>query len=120
MHRTQGTCEMYTPLEKTQLSRSSDPQTWKTHFNRMKDNNLTKRGKSVLVKGGGDGKKPTLKVISPSQQSVDIAKGELESIKETAAQSKVHIAHPAKTSKTSTPCKRAAKSWRRTPAKKKK
>ena len=118
---------MYTTLEKTQLSRTTDPERWKAHFLRMKDNNLTKRGRRVLV-GAGNGKNPVLKVISPAQQSVDIAKSQVQAIKEEeASQSAQKASKPkastsktsakAKPASTSTTCKKPRKTWRRTPRK---
>ncbi len=115
---------MYTALEKTQLSRTTDPERWKAHFLRMKDNNLTKRGRRVLV-GGGNSKNPVLKVISPAQQSVDIAKSQVQTIKEEEASqsgqkttqrkpSTTKSTAKAKSTTTSSACKKPKKSWRTT------
>ena len=117
---------MYTTLEKTQLSRTTDPERWKAHFLRMKDNHLTKRGRRVLV-GSGNGKNPVLKVISPAQESVDIAKSQVQTIKEEEASqsgqkgtkrkpSTSNSSVKAKSS-TTTACKKPRKSWKRTPRK---
>ena len=116
MYRFERASEMYTTLEKTELSRSTNPSSWKNHFNQMKNSNLTKRGKRVLIKGGegGGAAKPTLKVVSPSQQSVDLAKGEIKTIKPPPPPAKRQSGSTRRTSKT---CQRAKKSWRRTPAK---
>ncbi len=123
---------MYSAFEKTQLSRSTDPEKWKAHFLRMKDNNLTKRGRRVLV-GGSDSNNPVLKVISPAQESVSLAKGLVKTIKEEeASQNNQKSSKPKsngsksnsstaakksstaakKTTSTST-CKRTTKTWRR-------
>ena len=92
---------MYTPLEKTQLSRTSDPSSWKVHFKQMKNSNLTKRGTRVLVKGQGDaGAKPTLKVVSPAQESVNLAKGQIETLKGQKPAAKPQSTSHRRTSKT--------------------
>ena len=75
-----------------------------------------KRGKRVLIKGQGEAGKPTLKVISPAQESVEIAKGQVKAIKDAT---KEGHAQSHSVSKTKTTCSRTKKSWKRTPKKSK-
>ena len=76
--------------------------------------------------GGADSKNPVLKVISPAQESVSLAKGLVKTIKEEEATqnnqksgkpksngSKSTTSTAAKKTTSTSTCKRTTKTWRR-------
>ncbi len=90
----------------------ADPKEWSSHFMHMNKNNTVKRGKRVMVQrgGGGSDRQPVIRMVTPAQQSVEIAKAQVKEQKEACA----------KTSK-GRPCQKRTRVWeRRTKSKQKK
>ena len=94
---------------------------WTHHYTEMTTNNLTRRGKWVLVhKGSGSNSKPVVKLVAPSQQAVEIAKTQVkQAIKEDEHLNHHHFATPNHTGKSGKKCTRAPRVWKRRDTKKK-
>lgn len=77
----------------------------------MNKNNVVRRGKRVMVqRGGGGSRQPVIKMVTPTQQAVEIAKSQVKEQKQECNKSSKK-----------TPCKKRARVWdRRTKSKKKK